>query len=158
MTAQALLTELHDAGVTIEAARGELRLDAPSGAMTPDLLSAVKSCKGELLNLLEEPADVASTPGATLLSAGPGLGSNNLSVAMTALARTTPSAPEYSTAHPPNKADIEWDRFLSVAAPMPDGSGWFDPAFGPDLRRGITGGQWDAFVADCGRLGRGSKA
>ena len=53
------------------------------------------------------------------------------------------------------KIDAEFARFAAVAEPLADGSGWFDPAFGPDLPRGITGEQWDAFVADFAYLGKG---
>ena len=51
------------------------------------------------------------------------------------------------------KIDAEFDRFAAVAEPLPDGSGWYDPAFGPDLPGGITSEQWDAFELDCARMG-----
>ena len=54
-----------------------------------------------------------------------------------------------------SRADREFDRFERVAEPMP-GGGWFDPTQEP-VPVGISGEAWDAFVADCGRLGRGSK-
>jgi len=53
-----------------------------------------------------------------------------------------------------SKADIEFDWFERVAKPTPNGSGWYDPSESPVMPRGITGEQWDAFVADCGRLGK----
>ena len=56
-----------------------------------------------------------------------------------------------------SKADIEFDRFERVAKPMP-GGGWYDPIHGtPEMPTGILGEQWDAFVADCGNLGRKKK-
>ncbi len=58
MTPESLVAELCERGVAIESAGGELRLDAPAGAMTPDLLAAVKSCKAELLKILQSRADV----------------------------------------------------------------------------------------------------
>ena len=51
------------------------------------------------------------------------------------------------------KVDIEFHRFEEVAVPMADGCGLRDPSE-PALRRGVTGEEWDAFVADCGGLGR----
>ncbi|MCZ6653038.1 MAG: hypothetical protein O7D91_08420 [Planctomycetota bacterium] len=56
MTAASLVAELESRGVTIEAAGGELRLDAPAGVLTADMLTTVKSCKAELLSLLMESA------------------------------------------------------------------------------------------------------
>ena len=59
MTAESLIAELENRGVTIEAAGGELRLDAPPGAVTADLLTTVKNHKSQLLALLLEPAKVS---------------------------------------------------------------------------------------------------
>ena len=70
MTPESLIAELSDRGVAIESAGSELRLDAPAGAMTPDLLDAVKNCKGELLKLLAEPTDVAPIHGTADVSDG----------------------------------------------------------------------------------------
>ena len=61
MTREALVAELEARGVTIEIDGGELRLNAPTGAMTADLLAAVKSCKSELMKLLPETADASKT-------------------------------------------------------------------------------------------------
>lgn len=52
------------------------------------------------------------------------------------------------------KIDDEFDRFERVAEPLPDGSGWFDPAFGPEMPTGVSGESWRAFERDCGCLGR----
>ncbi|MCZ6653210.1 MAG: hypothetical protein O7D91_09310 [Planctomycetota bacterium] len=66
---------------------------------------------------------------------------------------TAPSAQvDYTTRS--NKVDAEFDRFARVAVPMADGSGWFDPAFGPDLPSGVSGEQWRAFENDCARMGK----
>ena len=54
MTARSLLAELSDAGVVLKAQRHQLRLDAPAGVMTPDLLAAVRNCKAPLLEILSE--------------------------------------------------------------------------------------------------------
>ncbi len=59
MTPATLLVELADLGVTVHADGVRLRLDAPAGALTPDLLAAVKSCKAELLELLPELANAS---------------------------------------------------------------------------------------------------
>ena len=71
-----------------------------------------------------------------------------------------PSEPGPRTTHRPDdgKIDAEFDRFFACAVPTPNGLGLYDPDFGPDMPRGITGEQWDAFVCDVGRLGRGSRA
>ena len=50
-------------------------------------------------------------------------------------------------------ADREFARFERVAVPMADGSGLRDPAE-PVFQRGVSGERWDAFIADCGRLGK----
>ncbi len=55
-----------------------------------------------------------------------------------------------------SKADVEVARFSAVAQPLAGGSGWYDPTQAP-VPVGVPGERWDAFVADCGRLGRGSK-
>ncbi|MCZ6653513.1 MAG: hypothetical protein O7D91_10865 [Planctomycetota bacterium] len=61
-------------------------------------------------------------------------------------------------AKPASRADAEFDRFARVAKPMP-GGGWYCPVHGsPEMPAGVPGAAWDAFVADCGRLGGGSKA
>ncbi len=53
-------------------------------------------------------------------------------------------------------AEQELERFERVGRPM-SGGGWFDPVHGsPQMPSGVSGEQWDAFVADCGNLGRGS--
>ena len=55
-------------------------------------------------------------------------------------------------------ADREWNRFLSVAIPTPNGLGWYDPSESPEMPSGITGEQWDAFLADCRNLGKAVRA
>ncbi len=116
MTATALLTELADLGITAHADGDRIRLDAPAGALTLDLLTAVKSCKAELLELLTETAGVTTY------------------------------------------ADREWDRFLSVAVPTPNGLGLYDPSEPAAMPVGVPGAAWDAFVADCGGLGKAVRA
>ena len=54
------------------------------------------------------------------------------------------------------KVDAEFDRFEQVAEPMP-GGGWYCPVYGePEMPRGISGADWDAFIADCGTWARQS--
>lgn len=153
MTAKTLLAELHAAGIAVQVHAGRLKLDAPRGALTDSVLSAVRDSKVELLKLLE-PTDVAPTLGAALFHRGPGAGEQ-----LPAGARTAPDGPEYSTTQAPSKADIEWDRFLAVAVPMP-GGGLRDPGeCSAELDRqirvgGVSGEDWDSFIDDCGRLGK----
>ena len=52
MIAAAVLSELNARGVTFAAAGDRLRLRAPAGTMTPDLLDRVRTHKAELLALL----------------------------------------------------------------------------------------------------------
>ncbi|MCH8852339.1 MAG: hypothetical protein IID41_06750 [Planctomycetes bacterium] len=68
--------------------------------------------------------------------------------------------PESATRQPDDKtyADREWDRFLACAIPTPNGLGWYDPSEAPEMPSGVPGADWDAFVADCGNLGRGKMA
>ena len=47
-----LFRELADHGVTVWQEAGQLRYKAPSGAMTPDLLSSLRAHKTELIGLL----------------------------------------------------------------------------------------------------------
>ncbi|MCH8969901.1 MAG: hypothetical protein IIA66_12380 [Planctomycetes bacterium] len=60
MNATAPLAELADHGIAVHADGTRIRLNAPAGALTPDLLAAVKSCKAELLELLTETAGVTT--------------------------------------------------------------------------------------------------
>jgi hypothetical protein len=53
MNASALLEDLRRRDVTLEAAGGNLRVDAPVGAMTAELKSALTKLKPEMLELLE---------------------------------------------------------------------------------------------------------
>ena len=130
-----LLEALASSGITVEANGSSLRY-RPASAITPNLLAAVKSCKDELLELLVEPAHVVPTPGTALFSHGPGAGSD---VATPTPARTAPVAPVYSTTQAPNKADIEWDRFLACAIPTPNGLGLYDPVNGtPEVSSGFV--------------------
>lgn len=59
MTPESLLAELRDHGIITHADGDRIRLDAPPGAMTPGLLSAVKSFKSELLELFPETANAS---------------------------------------------------------------------------------------------------
>ncbi len=52
MTLSKLLADLKRAGVVLSIDGGRLLFDAPAGAMTPDLLAAVKARKPELLAVL----------------------------------------------------------------------------------------------------------
>ena len=52
MTPHDLLASLHAAGVEVVQAHDNLRLRGPEGALTPDLLAAVKQHKPALLRLL----------------------------------------------------------------------------------------------------------
>ena len=71
--------------------------------------------------------------------------------------RAAPIASEYTTAQPPSKANVEWRRFLAVAEPLADGSGWFDPTAEPDMPSGVSGDDWQRVLDDCGHLGREAK-
>ncbi|HET8626733.1 MAG TPA: hypothetical protein VFL91_04910 [Thermomicrobiales bacterium] len=52
MSAAALLARLEALGMTVAADGADLVLDAPAGALTADLLAAVRADKAELLALL----------------------------------------------------------------------------------------------------------
>lgn len=118
MSATAVFAELRAAGVVLEAVDGQLRLVAPANTLTPAALAAVKSCKAELLEILQN---------RSLLSNGPGVGGQCAAGVRAApietIARTTADGDSY--------ADREWNRFLAVAEPLADGSGWFDPTQEP---------------------------
>ena len=49
MTVHVLLTELRSRGVALSAAAGRLHVEAPRGALTPELRAGLSSHKGELL-------------------------------------------------------------------------------------------------------------
>ena len=68
------------------------------------------------------------------------------------------SRPESATHQPDDaKIDAEFDRFERVAQPMP-GGGLYCPVYGsPTMPSGIPGERWDAFIADCARLGKRGK-
>lgn len=139
-----VLEALSSMGITIEAHGDSLRYH-PAAALTPELRLAVKSCKAGLLEMLKSPKDLGVVAAPLSLTA-PG----------------TQVHPIGTLTHPPadgdSYADLEWARFEQIAKPLPDGGGWFDPAFGPDLPRGITGEQWDQFIADFAHLGRAVKS
>ena len=141
MNASSLMSELRAAGITVHADDGRIRLDAPCGTLTPTLLADVKSCKAELLTLLK-------------LSHGPGVGGQCAAGVRAAPIETIAQTPADGDSY----ADREWARFERVAVRMADG-GWYCPDYGgPEMPSGITGEQLDALVADCGRLGKGSRA
>lgn len=52
MTVMEILNELHSRGVTVEAAGDRLRVDAPKGAVTPELREALAERKTEVLALI----------------------------------------------------------------------------------------------------------
>jgi hypothetical protein len=56
MTAIELLTEVRQRGIRMTAQGGRLCLDAPSGAVTPELREALITLKEELLRLLIQPS------------------------------------------------------------------------------------------------------
>lgn len=57
MNATELLIELEARGVLIEAAGDRLRVDAPKGAVTPELREALAACKTEVLAILTTSED-----------------------------------------------------------------------------------------------------
>ena len=130
-----LLEALSAAGVIIEAHGNGLRY-RPASALTPDLLSAVKSCKQDLLKILPDRSLLLDDLG------GSGLRS--------------PSAASVAQVHHTtnlNKVDAEFLRFARVAEPLPDGSGWFDPTAEP-VPVGDPIEAWRAFERDCCNLGK----
>ncbi len=101
------------------------------------------------------PAELSPTACDEVATLSPGSG---VDLPCAAGARTSPNASEYSTAESPGKADIEWDRFISVARPMP-GGGLYDPINGSaEMPSGIPIEAWRAFERDCGNLGRKKKS
>ena len=118
--ARDVLEALFSMGITIEAHEGRLRY-RPRSAMTPDILEAVKSCKAELLEILESDS---------LLPGSGGSESRQYAVTPDAAsgARAAP-ADEYTTSM--SRADREFLRFESVAVAYADGSGLFDPTQAP---------------------------
>ena len=57
MTAAELITELEARGVLIEVTGDRLRVDAPKGAITPELRAALTARKAEVLAILNTPDD-----------------------------------------------------------------------------------------------------
>ena len=140
MSATAFLAKLHAAGVTVHADGDQLRLDAPRGGLTPEMRSAVKSCKAELLEILKSPKG---------LSAGESLFSPNAPGTQVHFIETlTQTSAEGET-----YADREFARFEQVAVPMLGGTGWFDPTQAP-VPVGVSGEQWGALIVDFARLGK----
>ena len=138
-----LFEALSSVGITIEAHGDSLRY-RPRSAMTPDMLAAVKNCKADLLDVLKN---------RPLFLSGLGVGGQ-----CAAGVRVASNTREYSTTQPPSKAEAEWDRFLAIAIPTPDGLGLFDPVHGvPEMPRGVAWEDWQRFENDCSRLGRGGK-
>src|SRR5215210_3176050 len=62
MTAAALLALLHDRGIRLRAEGGQLRFEAPKGALTKELRDAVVAQKPELLELLTRSGSIAARP------------------------------------------------------------------------------------------------
>ena len=58
MSGAELLNLLWDKGIAVVATGGRLRIEAPKGALTPDLLAEIAKYKGEVLALLGEPQSV----------------------------------------------------------------------------------------------------
>ncbi|MCO6456489.1 MAG: hypothetical protein J5I93_14425 [Pirellulaceae bacterium] len=63
MTLPDLLTELERADIRIEAHGDRLYIDAPRGALTPDLLGRLRRHKPELLDVLTSPAPADAAEG-----------------------------------------------------------------------------------------------
>jgi hypothetical protein len=59
MNAQSLLHELMGIGVSIRAVDGELHIDAPTGAITPERITAIRALKPQLLALVAAPVAIA---------------------------------------------------------------------------------------------------
>jgi len=57
MNAAELIIELEARGVLIESAGDRLRVDAPKGAITPELREALAACKAEVLAILNTSED-----------------------------------------------------------------------------------------------------
>ena len=62
MTARELLTELKQKGVDIKANGDRLVIDAPKGAITPELRTSLAQHKSDLLALLNAPAPEEPAP------------------------------------------------------------------------------------------------
>ncbi len=62
-----------------------------------------------------------------------------------------------ATSQAETHADREWDRFLNVAVPTPNGLGWHDPSEPAEMPRGADGEAWRRFERDCSHLGKRSK-
>ncbi len=62
MTAPELLVTCREAGIELAANGDRLRLNAPRGAVTPELRAQLKECKAEILPLLATPRFVALAP------------------------------------------------------------------------------------------------
>ena len=143
MSATAILAELHAAGITAHADGDRLRLDAGRGTLTPTLLSAVKSCKPDLLKMLRD---------RSLLLGGPG-GSGSCSTDTVSSARA-----HYTTNS--SKVDCEFNRFARTAVPTETG-GWRNPEdCSAELAKQIRAGgiPWEVVEkseADYAHLGRG---
>ena len=58
MSAAELLNELKSRGVSLEANGDRLRVDAPRGAITPELRRTLAAHKAELLGLLQRPGEL----------------------------------------------------------------------------------------------------
>ncbi len=135
--AQTILAEFHRLGVTAEMNGDWVRLDAPPGVLTPGLLARVRSCRSNLLATLSDQS---------LLPDGLGRpGSRSTDAA---------SVPQVNCTTSSNKIDREFDRFFVCAIPTPDGTGLFDPAFGPKVSAGVAWEDWRAFEHDCAHLGK----
>ena len=159
--ARDVLEALSSMGVTIEArgGRGGRLHYRPRSAITPDILEAVKICKPELLQILQNRSPSPNGSGnsgscraASSARAGLSPGSG-VDLPCAVGARTSPIETLTQTpADGDSYADREWARFLSVA--VQTRNGWRDPAE-PVLQRGVKGEEWNVFVRDCGCLGRG---
>ena len=66
MTAFTLLDDLNSLGVNLEARGDRLHVDAPKGAITPDLLTHLKAYKADLLDAIR--LDIPGGPGGYALA------------------------------------------------------------------------------------------
>lgn len=62
MNAETLLAEAHRLGITLFPAGDKLRVDAPKGALSPDLRQALADHKPEILALLKPVSDGERPP------------------------------------------------------------------------------------------------
>src|SRR5689334_20545130 len=122
MSPRELLVQLREKGVEIKSNGDRLIIDAPKGAITPDLRDALAANKAELLKILNAPLPVEKpSPGAIEKSEAP------KPVAPSAVWRVAssrsqsgapapPPVPVVPPSAPPAQADVEASQATSVVA------------------------------------------